>query len=77
MLQLVASGRGIATLPMWTVQSYLEKGYVLAKPVTQQGLHAHLYMASTPEVAQRPWMADFVRITRESTFKALPGIALL
>lgn len=77
MLQLVASGRGIATLPMWTVQSYLDKGYVIAKPVTKQGLHAHLYMASTPEVAQRPWMADFVRITRESTFKTLPGIALL
>ena len=77
MLQLVASGRGIATLPMWTVQSYLDKGYVLAKPVTKQGLHAHLYMASTPEVAQRPWMADFVRITRESTFKTLPGIELL
>lgn len=77
MLQLVASGRGIATLPMWTVQSYLDKGYVLAKPVTKQGLHAHLYMASTPEVSQRPWMADFVRITRESTFKALPGIELL
>lgn len=77
MLQLVASGRGIATLPMWTVQSYLDKGYVIAKPVTKQGLHAHLYMTSTPEVAQRPWMADFVRITRESTFKTLPGIELL
>ena len=77
MLQLVASGRGIATLPMWTVQSYLEKGYVVAKPVTQAGLHAHLYMACSPEVAQRPWMLDFVRITRECTFKALPGIELL
>lgn len=77
MLQLVASGRGIATLPMWTVQSYLDKGYVSAKHVTKQGLHAHLYMASTPEVSQRPWMQDFVRITRESTFKTLPGIELL
>lgn len=77
MLQLVASGRGIATLPMWTVQSYLEKSYVIAKPVTKQGLHAYLYMASTPEVARRPWMADFVKITRESTFKSLPGIELL
>lgn len=77
MLQLVASGRGIATLPMWTVQSYLEKGYVAAKPITPNGLHAHLYMASSPEVAQRPWMQDFVRITRECTYKALPGIELL
>lgn len=77
MLQLVASERGIATLPMWTVQSYLDKGYVTAKPVTKQGLHAHLYMASTHEVAQRPWMTDFVRITRETTFKTLPGIELI
>ena len=28
MLQLVASGRGIATLPLWAVQSYLDRGYV-------------------------------------------------
>ena len=77
MLQLVASGRGIATLPMWTVQTYLEKGYVTAKPITKQGLHARLYMACAPSVAERPWMTDFVRITRESTFKALPGIELL
>lgn len=77
MLQLVASGRGIATLPMWTVQSYLEKGYVVAKPITKAGLHAHLYMASSAEVAQRPWLKDFVRITRECTFKLLPGIELL
>lgn len=77
MLQLVASGRGIATLPMWTVQTYLDKGYVTAKPITKQGLHAHLYMACAPSVAERPWLTDFVRITRESTFKALPGIELL
>lgn len=77
MLQLVASGRGIATLPMWTVQSYLDKGYVVAKPITPSGLHARLYMACNPEVAQRPWLVDFVRITRESTFKSLPGIELL
>ena len=77
MLQLVASGRGIATLPRWTVQGYLERGYVLGKPVTERGLSAQLYLASTADVASRPWMADFVRITRESTFKSLPGIELL
>lgn len=76
-LQRVASGRGIATLPMWTVQTYLDKGYVTAKPMSKHGLHAHLYMACVPSVAQRPWMTGFVHITRESTFKALPGIALL
>ena len=33
MLQLVASGRGVAALPPWAVQSYLDRGYVTARPV--------------------------------------------
>lgn len=76
MLQLVASGRGIATLPRWAVQGYLERGYVIAKPITAQGLHAHLHMA-TAKAASAPWLVDFVSITRECTFTSLPGIELL
>jgi len=77
MLQLVASGRGIATLPLWAVQTYLERGYVTARPVGRKGLTGRLYMACTAATSERPWLADFVRITRESCFKSLPGIELL
>ncbi len=31
-LQLVASGRGIAALPAWTVGNYIERGYVVLTP---------------------------------------------
>ena len=77
MLQLVASGRGIATLPLWAVQNYLERGYITARPVGRKGLAGELHMACTAATSAQPWLADFVRITRESSFKSLPGLELL
>ena len=77
MLQLVASGRGIATLPLWAVQSYLDRGYVTARSVGRQGLTGHLYVACTGTTSGRPWLADFVAITRESCFLTLSEIELL
>lgn len=77
MLQLVASGRGVAALPLWAVQSYLERGYVSARPVGEKGLTGHLYLACTSLASGHPWLADFVAITRESSFLSLSGIALL
>lgn len=77
MLQLVASGRGVATLPRWAVQGYLDRGYVSARPLGPKGLTGRLYMACTAATSQRPWLSDFVRITRESCFKSLKGIELL
>ena len=77
MLQLVASGRGIAALPLWAVQNYLDRGYLTARPVGKKGLTGELHMACTAETSARPWLEDFVRITRESCFKSLPGIELL
>ena len=77
MLQLVASGRGIATLPLWAVQGYLERSYVTARPVGSCGLTGKLYMACAPATSRRLWLADFVRITRETCFKSLQSIQLL
>ncbi|XAH25953.1 LysR family transcriptional regulator [Xylophilus sp. GW821-FHT01B05] len=77
MLQLVASGRGVATLPMWAVQGYLDRGYISARPVGPQGLTGRLYAASTRLTSGRPYLADFVGVVRESCFLSLKGIALL
>jgi len=77
MLQLVASGRGIATLPLWAVQGYLDRGYVTARPVGKKGLTGELHMACTAATSSQAWLGDFVQITRESCFKSLPGIELL
>jgi LysR family transcriptional regulator for metE and metH len=77
MLQLVASGRGIATLPVWAVQSYLDRGYVTARPVGRKGLTGQLYLACTAATSGRPWLSDFVAVTRETSFLTLSEIELL
>jgi LysR family transcriptional regulator, regulator for metE and metH len=77
MLQLVASKRGIATLPIWAAQNYLNRDYVLAKRITPQGLTGRLYAACLPEVSGKPYLADFVSTTRESCYLNLDSIKLL
>ncbi|WP_432723970.1 LysR family transcriptional regulator [Jeongeupia wiesaeckerbachi] len=76
MLQLVASRRGIAALPRWSVQHYLDRGYVAAKPVTEGGLTARLYAAMPFERADAAYLSDFVDIVREVSAAELPGIQL-
>lgn len=77
MLQLVASRRGIATLPVWAAQNYLDRDYVLAKRITPNGLTGRLYAASLPELSAKPYLADFVNSTRESCYLNLPSVELL
>ena len=77
MLQLVASGRGVAALPVWAVQGYVDRGYVTARPIGPHGLTGRLYAACMQRTAERPWLADFVTVTRESSFLSLKGVALL
>jgi LysR family transcriptional regulator, regulator for metE and metH len=77
MLQLVASRRGIATLPLWAAQNYLNRDYVIGKRITRQGLTAHLYAACLPELSKKSYFTDFVTTTRESCYLNLSNIELL
>jgi LysR family transcriptional regulator for metE and metH len=77
MLQLVASRRGIATLPVWAAQNYLNRDYVLAKRITSKGLTGRLYAASLPAISGKPYLTDFVASTRESSYLNLSNIELL
>lgn len=77
LLQLVASGRGIAALPLWAVQSYLERGYVLSRPIGRNGLHARLYGACPASLSSASYLTDFLGLLRETCFLSLPGITLL
>ena len=77
MLQLVASGRGVAALPLWAVQSYLDRGYVTARPIGEKGLRGELYAASLPGLSAKPYLQDFVQVTRETSFVTLKGVELL
>ena len=77
MLQLVASGRGIAALPLWAVKSYLDRGYVASQRIGPQGLTGRLYAAAPQHLAGKPFLDEFVRIMRETSLLNLPGVTLL
>ncbi len=64
-LQLVASGRGIAALPEWSVKPYLDRGYVVGKPLGSRGLRCELHAAMPESLAGKPFMRDFVEKVRE------------
>lgn len=76
-LQLVASRRGIAAMPAWAVQSYLQTGYVLAKRIGTKGLRGELYAATSATAAQSAYIQDFVSTLRDVSFNRLPGVVAL
>jgi LysR family transcriptional regulator for metE and metH len=77
MLQLVASGRGLAALPLWAVKSYLDRGYVAHQRIGERGLTGKLYAATPQRLDDRAYLAEFVRIMREVSLLSLPGVTLL
>lgn len=77
MMQLVASKRGIATLPVWAAQNYINRNYVLPKRITPNGLTGSLYAATLPELSTKTYLQDFVNTIRETSFLKLPNVRLM
>lgn len=73
-LQLVASNRAIAAMPGWAVQPYLEKSYIVSRPIRKSGLFANLYAATTTERASAVYMVEFLDTMRRISFSTLKGI---
>lgn len=76
-IQLVASRRGIAALPYWTVMPYLEKGYIVHRQITGDGLQSKLYAAIRTEDTDKSYLNNFCQIIRERGFADLPGLSEL
>jgi LysR family transcriptional regulator for metE and metH len=75
-LQLVASRRGIAALPGWAVQAFLDRDYVAAKPVGRHGLFSALHAAIPRSMSDVAYMKAFVETMRTVSRKTLKGITL-
>ena len=73
-LQLVASMRGIAAMPGWAVQPYLDRDYVACRPIRKNGLFANLYAATTREAAGSSYMVEFLSIMKRVSFNTLKGV---
>ncbi|MDD5330439.1 MAG: LysR family transcriptional regulator [Sulfuricella sp.] len=71
-LQLVASRRGIAALPRWAVQTYLERAYIEARPIGPKGLWGQLYAAT--RAAEGEIYGEFTALLAEMTFSTLHGV---
>ena len=76
-LQLVASGRGIAALPAWTIGHYLDRGYVVSRPIGRAGLHCELYAATTHAGAAVAYIREFLALTRSMSLTQLLGVSAL
>lgn len=74
MMQLVASGRGVCALPNWALTEYLERDYVRAVRLGEQGLWSTLYAAIRQETADAAYMKDFLRTAKDVSFRTLNGI---
>jgi len=76
-LQLVASGRGIAALPSWTVGNYIDRGYVVSRPIGPNGLYCELYAATSRAGAETTHIREFIALTRAQSLTELRGVSAL
>lgn len=76
-IQLVASKRGVAALPFWAAKPYLDRGYVVARKITRQGLQSNLYCAYRKEDAESAYLDDFYETVKTQSFSTLPGLSVL
>jgi LysR family transcriptional regulator, regulator for metE and metH len=73
-LQLVASRRGVAALPSWGIQNYLDYGYVTACRIGTAGLWSNLYATTLKTTASRAYLCDFLTTAKNTCFATLKGI---
>jgi LysR family transcriptional regulator for metE and metH len=56
------------------VQPFLDRNYVVGRPIGKKGLHSRLYAATTMAAAELAYMQEFIRIMRDVSFATLKGI---
>lgn len=76
-LQLVKSNRGLAALPRWAVQAYLDRGYVAERPIGAKGLRASLHAATSREGGSQAFMQEFIATVRRTAQSQFEGIRML
>ena len=64
-LMLVASNRGVAVLPDWVVREVKTSTDYVTRRVTEKGLTKRLYAAIREDDADKPYVAQLIRLARE------------
>lgn len=74
MMQLVASGRGVCCLPNWAIAEYLQRGYVAARRLGEEGLFGTLYAAVREDMIDSAYLQDFLLTAKDISFATLEGV---
>lgn len=75
LIQLVASGRGIAALPDWVVNEYEQKGWVTSRRLScvgEQGLRRRLYAGFRSEDKEKSYFEGFLKQLEKFSHKRSP-----
>jgi len=64
MLQMVASGRGVAALPRWLVEEYSSKLDVIPVRLEEQGVHKQIFLGIREADADIDYIRAFVNLAR-------------
>ena len=75
MIALVASGRGLCTLPNWAADEYTDRNYVVARRLGSEGVFNTLYAAVREESLELEYMREFLLLAKDLPFSTLKGIA--
>ncbi len=65
MLQMVASGRGVAALPRWLVEEYAEKMEVVPVRLGRQGIAKQIFLGARETDIGVDYLQAFVELARE------------
>lgn len=63
LIQLVASERGVASLPDWVVAEYEKKGWVVSRPLGQ-GVYCQLYAGTRTQSTELDYMQAFLELLK-------------
>ena len=74
MIQLVASGRGVACLPNWALHEYRQRDYVQVKSLGEDGVWPTLYAAVRADQADAAFIRGFIDVAKQTCFQNLVGI---
>ncbi len=73
-LQLVASGRGVAALPNWAVHEARRNKKLLSRPLGADGSWAQLYCGLRRDEADCPYIRKFIELAKKVSRQTLKGI---
>ncbi|WP_457664847.1 LysR family transcriptional regulator [Thiolapillus sp.] len=73
-VQLVASDRGVTSLPDWALHEYSDNPRLRFLALGKDGVRGTLYAGMRSSDSNKPYMQGFVRQARNTCFDRLPGI---